>query len=94
LKFSLAAGLKNELERADGHIRSERFKSIINEGELLSLPVWENEQAVEKWRNSIKHRISQRQGRDSLFESYTLTVASKIRSYTLTDRAETPEDST
>jgi len=91
--LSLAAGLKTELECADGYIRSERFKSITNEGKLLSLSVWENERAVEKWRNSVNHRMSQRQGRYALFENYTLTVASKIRSYTETDRTETPEDS-
>lgn len=91
--LALAAGLKEELERAEGFIRSERFKSLVNEGKILSLSVWESEEAVEKWRNSVKHRMSQRQGHDALFESYTLTVASKIRSYTLTDRGEAPEDS-
>lgn len=91
--ISLAAGLKDELARADGYIRSERFSSLANEGKLLSLSVWENEEAVDKWRNSINHRMSQRQGHDALFESYTLTVASQVRSYTDVDRGETPEDS-
>jgi heme-degrading monooxygenase HmoA len=91
--LALAAGLKEELERSEGFIRSERYKSLVNEGKILSLSVWESEKAVEKWRNTMNHRVSQRQGHDSLFESYTLTVASKIRSYTLTDRVEAPEDS-
>ena len=91
--LKLAAGLKAELERAEGYIRSERFISPVNEGRLLSLSLWENEQAVEKWRNSLNHRRSQRQGHDSLFQGYTITVASKIRSYTDNDRGETPEDS-
>ena len=91
--LALAAGLRDELERAEGFIRSERFTSLVNEGKILSLSVWESEEAVEKWRNTVKHRMSQRQGHDSLFESYTLTVASKIRSYTRTERTETPEDS-
>lgn len=91
--LALAAGLKEELERAEGFIRAERFKSLVNEGKILSLSVWESEKAVEKWRNTVKHRMSQRQGHDSLFESYTLSVASKIRSYSLTDRAEAPKDS-
>lgn len=82
----MAAGFKNELERTEGYLRSERFKSLVNEGKLLSLSVWENELAVQKWRNSFEHRLSQRQGHDSLFESYTITVASPIRSYTETDR--------
>ena len=91
--LALAAGLKDELARAPGQIRSERFASLVNEGKLLSLSDWENEQAVEKWRNTMKHRMGQRRGRESLFESYTITVAEKLRSYTATGRAETPEDS-
>ncbi len=91
--LALAAGLKSELERADGYVRSERFSSLAEEGKLLSLSVWENEQAVKKWRNGIQHRISQRQGHASLFAGYTITVASKIREYTETDRTEAPEDS-
>lgn len=91
--LALAAGLKDELIQADGFIRSERFSSLNEQGKLLSLSLWENEQAVEKWRNSLNHRMSQRQGHDALFESYTITIASKIRQYTETDRTETPEDS-
>jgi len=91
--LALAAGLRGALERAEGFIRSERFQSLAAEGKILSLSVWESEEAVEKWRNTVKHRMSQRQGHDSLFESYTLTVAAKIRSYTLLERAEAPGDS-
>lgn len=91
--FSLAAGLKGELDRAEGFVRSERFTSLAHEGKVLSLSVWESEEAVEKWRNLFQHRVSQRKGHDALFESYTISVASAIRSYTLTDRAETPGDS-
>lgn len=91
--LSLAAGLKSELEHADGFIRSERFSSLVNDGKLLSLSVWENEAAIEKWRNGLDHRLSQRRGREALFAGYTITVASKIRSYTETDRTQTPEDS-
>ncbi|GAB1410440.1 antibiotic biosynthesis monooxygenase [Desulfovibrionales bacterium] len=90
--LKLAASLKNELEQAPGYIRSERFQSLTTERKLLSLSIWQNEEAVEKWRTALNHRLSQRQGRDTLFESYTLTVASKIRSYTKTARAEAPRD--
>lgn len=91
--LSLAAGLKNELERAEGFIRSERFKSLAQEGKLLSVSVWESEDAVERWRNMLEHRMSQSRGREALFERYAITIASTVRSYTLTDRAGAPEDS-
>ena len=91
--LKLAASLNAMLAEAEGFIRSERFRSLASEGKLLSLSFWENEQAVEKWRNVAQHRISQRQGHEALFESYTITVASHIRSYTDGDREEAPEDS-
>lgn len=91
--LELAAKLKDELVKSEGFIRAERFSSLVNEGKLLSLSVWESEEAVSKWRNQTEHRMSQRQGRDSLFESYTITVTSKIRSYSNTERLEVPEDS-
>ncbi len=91
--LALAANLKDELMKSEGFIRSERFSSLVNEGKLLSLSVWESEEAVSKWRNQAKHRMSQKQGRDSMFESYHITVASKICSYSKDDRSEAPNDS-
>lgn len=89
----MARKLKEHLSKAKGFIRSERFSSLVTERKLLSLSVWENEDAVDEWRNQAEHRMSQQQGRDSIFESYTITVASGIRSYSNTERKEAPEDS-
>lgn len=91
--LTLAANLKNELVKSEGFIRSERFSSLVNEGKLLSLSVWENEEAVSKWRNQAEHRMSQRQGHNSMFESYTITVVSQLRRYSNIERLEAPEDS-
>lgn len=63
------------------------------EGKLLSMNVWTDEAAVERWRNVVEHRISQKEGREKLFESYKITVCSAIRSYTDTDRENAPADS-
>ena len=41
----------------------------------------------------MQHRMSQKEGREKLFESYRITVCSEIRSYTDTDRAQAPQDS-
>lgn len=91
--LALAADLKNELVKSVGFIRAERFASLVNEGKLLSLSVWENEEAVSKWRNQTEHRMSQRQGYASMFESYTITVASQLRSYSNSERSDAPADS-
>lgn len=91
--LAIAASLRDELLTSEGFVRSERFSSLTDEGKLLSLSVWEDEEAVSKWRNQVEHRISQQQGRDLIFESYTITVTSKIRSYSKVERAEAPKDS-
>lgn len=88
--LNLAGKLKKYVEANKGFIRSERFSSLFDERKLLSLSVWENENYINEWRNQIDHRLSQKEGQDNIFESYTITVTSKIRSYTNVDRAEAP----
>lgn len=91
--LAIAGDLKSELSKAKGFIRAERFQSLVTENKILSLTVWENEDAVTAWRNRIEHREAQREGRNSLFESYRITVASALRSYTEKDREQAPGDS-
>lgn len=91
--LDLAAMLKPMLAGFEGFIRSERFSSLNEDGKLLSMNVWTDEAAVERWRNVMQHRMSQKEGRDKLFESYKITVCSEIRSCTDTERAQAPQDS-
>lgn len=91
--LDLAAMLKPLLNGFEGFIRAERFSSLNEEGKLLSMNVWTDEAAVERWRNVMQHRMSQKEGRKQLFESYKITVCSEIRSYTDRDRAQAPQDS-
>ena len=91
--LDLVAILKPMLSGFEGFVRAERFSSLNEDGKLLSLNVWTDEHAVERWRNVTEHRMSQKTGRDKLFESYKITVCSEIRSYTDSDRAEAPTDS-
>lgn len=91
--LKLAAALKTELAKMSGFIRVERFASLNEEGKLLSLSIWENEDAAAAWRNQLNHRGSQKKGHDALFERYHISVASIIREYTQDDRKEAPADS-
>ena len=91
--LDLAAMLKPMLNGFEGFIRAERFSSLNEEGKLLSMNVWTDEAAVERWRNVMEHRMSQKEGREKLFESYKITVCSEIRSYTDTERTQAPPDS-
>ena len=88
--LELAAQLKPMLAGFEGFISAERFQSITDEGKLLSMNLWENEEAVTKWRNVIDHRMCQQEGKDKLFESYKITVTKSLREYTKTNRNEAP----
>ena len=90
--LELAAQLKLLLSDAKGFIHSERFSSLNEEGKLLSLNVWENEESVKKWRNELHHRMSQSEGRERLFENYRITVAYVIREYDDYNRREAQEE--
>lgn len=91
--LSFAAKLKPMLSKMEGFVSVERFSSLNEEGKLLSLSVWENEEAAARWRNQIAHRESQKEGHDSLFEKYHILVTSVIREYTEKDRTQAPHDS-
>lgn len=91
--LDLAAMLKPMLAGFEGFIRAERFSSLNEEGKLLSMNVWTDEAAAERWRNVTEHRMSQKEGRENLFESYRITVCSAVREYSDTKREQAPEDS-
>ena len=91
--LDIAASLRPELERIDGFISIERFQSLVDDTKLLSLSFWRDEAAVQAWRNVEHHRQAQKAGREAVFRDYRLRVASMLRDYGLTERAEAPADS-
>ena len=91
--LEIAAELRGFLENRDGFISIERFQSLSEEGKILSLSFWRDEEAIATWRRLFEHRSAQRKGRDLLFESYRIRVAEVVRDYTLTERGQAPLDS-
>lgn len=91
--LDIAAGLKAELETLDGFISVERFQSLTNDGEILSLSFFRDEAAVEAWRNLPSHRAAQAAGRKKVFADYRLRIAAVVRDYALAEREEAPADS-
>ena len=91
--LDIAASLKPELERIDGFISIERFQSLVDDTKILSLSFWRDEAAVQSWRNVEHHRQAQKAGREGVFRDYRLRVASVLRDYGMTERAEAPADS-
>jgi heme-degrading monooxygenase HmoA len=91
--LDLAAALRADLERVDGFLSIERFQSLTEPSKLLSLSFWRDEEAVRAWRNRPPHRATQAKGRAGVFANYRLRVASVLRDYGMTERAEAPDDS-
>jgi heme-degrading monooxygenase HmoA len=89
-----AARLRGDLERIDGFVSIERFRSLADPGKLLSLSVWRDEAAVAAWRRHVGHRAAQAAGRGGIFRDYRLRVAAVVRDYGMTQmREQAPQDS-
>ncbi len=91
--LKIASELREFLKDRDGFISIERFQSLANEGKILSLSFWQDEAAIEKWRNLVEHRSAQKAGREALFHSYRIRVAKVVRDYSETNREQAPDDS-
>jgi heme-degrading monooxygenase HmoA len=72
--LALAKLLKPELEKIDGFIENERFRSTRREGRVLSLSTWRDEKAVIRWRTHGAHHATQEKGRFEIFDDYHLRV--------------------
>ncbi len=88
-----AARLRPLLESIEGFVSVERFQSLTTPGKILSLSVFEDEAALDRWRNVAEHRKAQALGRSTYFADYRLRIASIIRDYGLVDRDDAPADS-
>jgi heme-degrading monooxygenase HmoA len=91
--LDLAAELRPILEKIDGFVSIERFESLTAPGKILSLSIWRDEASVAEWRRLDTHRRAQTAGRGGIFADYRLRVASVIRDYGMTERAQAPADS-
>ena len=88
-----AADLRALVEGIEGFISAERFQSLADPDRILSLSFFEDERSVQRWRETTQHRRAQHLGRSGLFRDYRLRIAEVIRDYSMTDRAQAPEDS-
>lgn len=91
--LALAKSLRAEVEKAEGLLSLDRFESLYEEGKLLSLQFWRDEESIAKWRNNLEHRRMQHLGRSGVFRDYRLRIAKVERDYTMTDRSAAPADS-
>ena len=90
--LDIAADLHPLLEKIDGFLSIERFGSLTEEGKILSLSFWRDEEAVKAWRTQPDHGLAQQAGRHGVFRDYRLRVAHILRDYGMNDRKEVPAD--
>ncbi len=91
--LDIAAAMRPLVEQVEGFISVERFQSLTNPDKLLSISFFEDEAAVERWRQLSAHRVAQSKGREGVFADYRLRVAHVLRDYGMEDRDQAPEDS-
>ncbi|OLQ72182.1 antibiotic biosynthesis monooxygenase [Photobacterium proteolyticum] len=91
--LDIANEIKPLLSKIEGFISVERFQSLTNEGKVLSLSFWRDEEAIQAWRALESHRFAQSKGRGGVFVNYRLRVAGVIRDYGMDNRSEAPQDS-
>lgn len=91
--LDIAAEMRPLVEQVEGFISVERFQSLTNPGKLLSISFFEDEDAVDRWRQLAAHRRAQSKGRAGIFADYRIKVAHVLRDYGMHDRDNAPGDS-
>ena len=90
--LKMAAALRSEVEQINGFISVERFESLYEQGKLLSLQFWRDDEAIGRWRRHLEHRKAQAVGKGGMFADYRLRIAEVVRDYGPNDRAQAPVD--
>jgi heme-degrading monooxygenase HmoA len=80
--LDMAAALKPQLEKIDGFISIDRYKSLAREGVILSHSIWRDEAALTAWRVQEHHHQAQEAGRNAIFSDYRLRIAEVVREET------------
>lgn len=91
--LDIAAQIRPMLDEIEGFISIERFQSLSDPRKILSLSFFEDEAAIERWRNLPAHRAAQTKGRGGVFGAYRLRIASVVRDYGMFERSQAPSDS-
>ncbi|CDM42727.1 antibiotic biosynthesis monooxygenase family protein [Ectopseudomonas oleovorans] len=91
--LDLAGELRPLLAEQPGFISIERFQSLTQPGKILSLSFWQDEAAIQAWRQREEHRRAQTAGREEVFSHYRLRVAQVLRDYGMHEREQAPADS-
>lgn len=75
--FTLAAELLDRARQIEGFVEQKVF--VAEDGERLTLVVFDSEAAQEQWRTDPVHRAAQQRGRREFYDAYDITVATSDR---------------
>ena len=73
--------LKKELEKEEGFISAERYKSTTDKDSYVSISTWKDKKSVERWHQNKKHQLSQNKGKEEIFKSFRIRVAEVFKDY-------------
>ena len=79
--FNIAASLKANLSEVEGFISVERFQSLTDTNKYLSLSFWQDELAIQNWKQNESHKLAQEIGQKAIFDHYRIRVGQIIRDY-------------
>jgi len=65
------------VSKMDGFISSRSYTA--EDGERLTIVEFENEEALEAWRNNESHQAAQKAGREEFYEYYSSHVCKEVR---------------
>jgi heme-degrading monooxygenase HmoA len=76
--LDIAASLRPALDKHDGLLFIDRYRSLSKPGTILSHSLWRDEAAMAAWRTYEAHHHAQVAGREQVFEDYRLRIADVV----------------
>ncbi|MGP5069712.1 MULTISPECIES: antibiotic biosynthesis monooxygenase family protein [Psychrobacter] len=69
------------VQKINGFISVERYRSVNNPEKIISVSKWEHMEAIDEWKANIIHQHSQDLGRQHIFQDYIICVSKVSYSY-------------
>ncbi|HEX4593298.1 MAG TPA: antibiotic biosynthesis monooxygenase [Bryobacteraceae bacterium] len=73
----MATELDAHARTFDGFVDVKAY--LAEDGERLTVVWWRDEESLAVWRNDVRHRFAQQQGRARWYEYYKMDVATVVR---------------
>jgi heme-degrading monooxygenase HmoA len=81
--LDIAASLRPALDKHEGFLFIDRYRSLSNPDTILSHSLWRDEASLAAWRTFESHHHAQVAGREHVFADYRLRIADVVLARTL-----------